>query len=176
MMRQLRRLGAILATTTAMASAQDLELDVWHHITTDSPFYAENLAGLQGAAILQADGRFAMLVLGAPGEGALVSVTMQMAEPASQLTSTLVTPAGGIFVRTVDETQFLADIAPDGTAVTYSFGIAPDDVDQFMSAELWRVQAGDRLATITLNGSHDAITEAIRARATDPEEDQTADP
>ncbi len=157
-------LSMLLVIMAGMAASQTPAVGVWHQITEDSPFFAGNIADLHGAAILQEDGRFAMLVLGTAEEGALVSVNVQMAEPASELTSTLVMPAGGILVRPVDQDQLLSETAADGESVTYSFGIAPEDVERFMSALLWRVKAGDRLTTISLDGSRDAIAAAMAAR------------
>ena len=167
-----RWLGLALWVWAAAAGAQDWEPDRWHRVTESSPFHADDRAGLQAAGILQDDGRFAQMVLGDPGEGALVSVNLPMSEIAAELTSTLVMPSGNILVRTVAEDQLVAVPEADGQSVTYSFGIAADDVEQFMAALVWRVQAGDVLTTISLDGSRDAISAALAAR--DQDADQAA--
>lgn len=158
-------------TTTLAAAAQGWERDRWHHVTEDSPFFAENRDVPPGAAVLQSDGRFAQIVLGGPDEGALVSVDLPTPERAATLTSTLVMPDGDILVREVAQDDLVALRGADGDSVTYSFGIAPNDVDRFMQARLWRVQAGDTLTTITLDGSLDAISAALAARDKAPDTD-----
>jgi hypothetical protein len=156
--------GLVLWFWVATAAAQGWERDRWHHVTEDSPFFAEGRPGHPGAAILQSDGRFAQIVLGDADEGALVSINMPVSDIASSLTSTLVMPDGNILVREVPQEDLVAVRAPDGESVTYSFGIASEDVDRFMTAQLWRVQAGDTLSTISLTGSLDAISAASAAR------------
>lgn len=157
----------ILWIPAVAAWAEDWERDRWHHVTETSPFYVADRADLHGAAILQDNGRFALMVLGQPEDGALVSVNLAMTESVGELTSTLVMPDGNILVRDVHGAQLVVEPAEDGGSVTYSFGIAPDDVEQFMSAELWRIKAGETLATIPLDGSRDAISAAIEARASE---------
>lgn len=169
-----RWLGLALWVFATPAVAQDWEPDRWHRVTETSPFHADDRAELQAAAILQGDGRFAQMVLGEPGKGALVSVNLPMTEVATELTSTLVMPSGNILVRTVEQDQLVAVPEPDGESVTYSFGIAADDVEQFMAAQAWRVQAGDVLTTISLDGSRDAISAALAAR--DRDDQAAADP
>lgn len=161
--------GLVLWLWAAASSAQDWQRDRWHHVTEDSPFWAEDRAYLHGAAILQDNGQFALVVLGEAGDGALVSVNLPMSDIASDLTSTLVMPDGNILVRRAEDSQFIAERNPDGLSVTYSFGIAPADIEQFMAAQMWRVQAGDTLTTISLAGSRDAITAALAARDSDTE-------
>jgi hypothetical protein len=156
--------GVILSLLAASVGAQDWTLGRWHHVTEGSPFYTEDRAYLHSAAILQDDGRFALMVLGKEEDGALVSVNLPMSDIASSLTSTLVMPDGNILVRDAADSQFIAERDPDGQSVTYSFGIAPEDIEQFMAAQMWRVQAGDTLTTISLDGSRDAITQALAAR------------
>lgn len=170
MMRHPLSWGLVLWLWATMSAAQDWERDRWHHVTETSPFWTEGRAYLHGAAILQEDGRFALMVLGNEEDGALVSVNLPMSDIASDLTSTLVMPDGSILVRRAEDSQFIAERDADGQSVTYSFGIAPADIEQFMAAQMWRVQAGETLTTISLVGSRDAITAALAARAADAAE------
>lgn len=169
MRQHTRWLCPILWIWAAAAAAQEWVPDRWHHVTEKSPFYTQERAYLQSAGILQGNGRFALMVLGGAEEGALVSVNLPMSDIAPGLTSTLVMPAGNILVREAQDGQLLAERTPDGDSVTYSFGIAPGDIEQFMAAQAWRVQAGDTQTTISLDGSHDAISAALKARDSSPE-------
>ncbi len=144
--------------------AQEWELGRWHQVAETSPFHTEDGTFSYSAGILQENGRFALMVLGDPDEGALVSVNMPMSEIATKITSTLVMPSGAILVREAQGSQLVAERTPDGESVTYSFGIAPGDIEQFMAALSWRVKADGVQTTISLAGSRDAISAAIEAR------------
>lgn len=138
--------------------------DVWHHVQPDSPFYTDERSDMHSAGLVQSDGQFALLVLGTPEQGGLISVNLPGAEPASELTSGLELAAGNVMSRTVTADQLMAIPTPDGASHTYSFRIAPDDVRLFKAALRWTVKAGDQSLTLTLKGSKKAITRAIEAR------------
>ena len=138
--------------------------DKWHYVTLDSPFHTSERAQLHSAGIIQSDGRIALMVLGSEDQGALVSVNLPGTEMEPQLTSTLVMSNGTVLARTVKGDQLVATTAPDSSSVTYSFRVAPGDLESFMAARTWRISAGQNEAIISLLGSRSAISTALEAR------------
>lgn len=162
-------------TATNSPEQPEWTRDVWHYVTQASPFYTEERSSLHSAGVIQADGRFALLVLGTPDQGALVSVNLPGDTAQTALTSDLVLTSGGVLSRSVTHEQLVANVTLDGASHTYSFRIAPADVETFMAARHWRITAGDTRVTLTLKGSRRAISKAIAARDT-PVETSAATP
>ncbi|THH36195.1 hypothetical protein E4Z66_14190 [Aliishimia ponticola] len=161
---QLRWLSLMAYLITGPTFAEGWVRDVWHIVSDDSPFFAPDRPDQNAAALLQSDGRFALLVLGTDAQGALVSVNLPGTTAAERLTSTLVIANGTVLTREISGDQLLAQPIPDGETVTYSFRIAPGDLESFMAASEWRLNAGGTVTTLTLDGSRKAVSAAIEAR------------
>lgn len=146
------------------ASSNPWQQDVWHHVCADSPFYVAERSSLQSAAILQSDGQFALIVLGAEEQGGLVSVSVPGTVPLGSLMSRLRLPSGSILTREVGGEQLWSVKTEETDSITYSFRIAPEDLDLFQAALEWTIEAGATSLTISLEGSRDAIDAAEAAR------------
>ncbi|MCE8006292.1 hypothetical protein [Aestuariivita sp.] len=159
----LRAAAAVWGLTVSASQAQPI--DRWHYITRESVLFADRVAGLHGAGVIQADEIFAMLYLGLPEENGVVSIVLPTPDPAERLTSVLVSPSGQRFERNLSAQEL--DTAPVGSGrQAYSFPITDEDVDLFKSATAWELRIGDTVWSISLDGSRRAIelAEAERAR------------
>ncbi len=135
--------------------------DRWHVVAEGSPFFSADMAGLRIAAVLQEDGNFARLVLGAEGQGAYVTVALPGQSPAASLRSELIYGNGARLTRDIADSALDTLRMPGPEMVIYSFSVAPGDISAFRRAARWVLTpAGGDPATITLDGSADAIAEA----------------
>ncbi len=151
-------------TEETVERAPDWRRDIWHYVIENTPFFTEERRTLHSAGVLQSNGRFALLLLGTADQGALVSVNVPGNAPAEVLVSDLVMPSGNVLSRKVTQDQLLAMEVPGSQSYTYSFRIAPADLELFMGALRWRVVAGENSVDLTLKGSRKAISEAINHR------------
>ncbi len=141
--------------------------DVWHAVTSDSPFFSESLVELRVAAVVQSDDRFARIILAEDGRGAYVTVNLPGSAPADALRSDLVYSNGGIFTRTLGKDMIVAQVMTSSDSVTYSFSIAADDIRVFRGATKWTLTPeGGETTEITLKGSARAIRDALSAPVT----------
>jgi hypothetical protein len=133
----------------------------WHHVAPESPFYSDEMARLRMAAILQPDGSFARMVLGADDLGAYVTVGLPGLETAPSLRSELVFSNGARVTRTIQDSALDTLPMPGADMMIYSFSVAAEDISAFRRASEWIVTpAGADPVTITLDGSADAIAGA----------------
>ncbi len=146
------------------AFACDWEADVWHHVCAESPLYSAALQDRPSAAIVQADGHFVHFILGDADQGALVTASLPAHPAEASLGSSLVMTDGSILSRTVTGDQLWAEMSEDGTAILYSFRVAPADVDLFRAGSQWTITAGAHETEVSLRGSNAAIAQAIEYR------------
>lgn len=150
---------------TGAAAAADWTRDVWHHVGPDSPFNDPDRPERHAAGLVQQDGRIAVIELGTPEQGALVSVSLPGPQISERLNSILEMPAGYALSRRVSGTQLVAAKAADSDEVSYTFRIDPADIELFMAARYWRLRLGeDETVTLTLKGSRKALSAALAAR------------
>lgn len=146
----------------------------WHHVTAGSPFYSDETKAMRVAAILQSDGSFARVILGADDLGAYVTIALPGTTPAPALKSELVHSNGARLTRTVQNTALDTLAMPGAEMTIYSFAIAADDITAFQRAAEWVLTPeGADPVTVSLSGSAAAI-DAARAAGTyrpDPETD-----
>ncbi len=140
--------------------------NVWHFVCEESPFFAQDRADRHSAGVVTSDGGFALMVLGDPLQGALVSINVPDEMIKDRVTSTLIMPTGNVFSRTVTDDQFWAVQTPDGASVTYTFRVDPADIEFFQAGRRWQVKAGATTRNVPLKGSRVAIRSALTARAT----------
>lgn len=156
---------SVLLLVGVSAAAADWSRDVWHHITEGTPFHAEHSIRYHGAGLLQDDGLAVILLLGAPDQGALITLNLPGPAPHARLTSTLQVPGTGALTREIGGDQLVATPAGDGLGVNYSFRIAAEDLAFFMAATRWTIHADGARHVITLDGSAAALTAAMEARS-----------
>ena len=83
----------------------------------------------------------------------------------ANLMSKLYMPQGSVLTRQVSGKQLVRTRpGPDG-AITYSFRIAPEDIEHVMSGHNWQFTLSGTIADFTLTGSRAALTKAIKARS-----------
>ena len=157
-------IGLMLTLAHMMMSAGESyaqPIDEWHYIDETSVLHTDVVDGLHGAGVIQSDKLFAMLYLGLPDDNGVVSVVLPTAEPASELSSTLVATNGDRFERKLSAEELDVIKVNDGT-YAYAFPITAVDVERFKSARSWQLQIGNTVWDVTLTGSRRAITEAER--------------
>lgn len=151
------------------AQADGWRENIWHFVCPNSPFFAKDRQDRHSAGVLTSDGSFALMVLGEPDQGALVSINVLGETIQPIVTSTLEMPTGNILSRTVSGDQLWAVQTPDKASVTYTFRVDPADIEFFQGGRQWRVSAGNSVSTVSLKGSRLAINAALAARDTPPE-------
>lgn len=165
-------IGALLAgigLTAAQADTPAMPTDLpappadrWHHVTPASPFFSEESPAQRVAAVLQSDGKFARVILGADDLGAYVTVALPGTEPAASLRSELMFANGAKVSRTVYDTTLDTLAMPGADMMIYSFAIAPEDLSAFRQASEWILTPdGAEPVTITLDGSAAALSAAL---------------
>lgn len=143
--------------------------DVWHHVTETSPFFSDQTPDLPIAGIVQSDGTFARVILGADGLGAYVTIGLPGADPAPALTSQLRFANGTRLTRTVrggaDPAALDTLRMPGAQMTVYSFTLAAEDIAALARATHWVLTPqGAAPVTISLYGSAAAL-EAARSAA-----------
>lgn len=148
--------------------------DRWHHVTPASPFFSPDSAAQRMAAVLQSDGPFARVIVGADDLGAYVTVALPGTQATTSLRSDLVFSNGAKVSRTIYDTSLDTIAMPGADMMVYSFAIAAEDLSAFRQASEWILtQEGTEPVRITLDGSAAALAEALESPVIPAASDQS---
>ena len=150
-------LASMLALPVQAADAR------WQVLSSDHPLWSQ---GLEGVALMQGDGSFAMFLLRPDDDDALISVAFPGMPDQPELTSTLSLPDGSVQRLTITGDALRALPAPDESFAAYGFVIAAEDFKLFQAGLSWSLATENGNATFPLTGSSVAIEAAVAQRQT----------
>lgn len=134
----------------------------WRAVTPQDSMYNP---ALDMAALVRADGSFAVIIPDPDGPGALAGFGLLAEGYSDSITSVLRIGSGRVSTRDVALPELIWEgNALDG-AVTYFFPISADEVELFKAGRTWRIVLKDGAVEFPLTGSRVAITDAEAKKA-----------
>ncbi|MEO0937615.1 MAG: hypothetical protein AAFY38_05630 [Pseudomonadota bacterium] len=146
----------------SLIAAPALAEERWRAVTPQDSMYNPEL---DMAALVRADGSFAVIIPDPDGPGAMAGFGILADGYSDSITSVLRIGSGRVSTREVALPELIwQGNALDG-AVTYLFPISPDEVELFKAGRSWRIILGTRRVEFPLTGSRVAIDAAEARKA-----------
>lgn len=160
-MPKLKAMRAIVLLLSLIA-APALAEERWRTVTPQDSMYNPEL---DMAALVRADGSFAVIIPDPDGPGAMAGFGLLAEGYSDSITSVLRIGSGRVSTREVALPELIwRGNALDG-AVTYLFPISADEVELFKAGRTWRITLKNGPIEFPLTGSRVAITEAEAKKA-----------